>query len=86
MTMAQIENIYRQAKLGRIHAGFYKDDDWYVDRLDEWALQERDIAKTDPSVIDFEAMFRLLKQVRFTGPTRRYAWARRKRSGHWKTL
>lgn len=59
MTMAQIENIYRQAKLGRIHAGFYKDDDWYVDRLDEWALQERDIAKTDPSVIDFEAMFRL---------------------------
>ncbi|WP_339324369.1 Cof-type HAD-IIB family hydrolase [Paenibacillus sp. FSL W8-0194] len=59
MTMAQIENIYRQAKLGRIHSGFYKDDDWYVDSLDEWALQERDIAKTDPAVIDFEAMFRL---------------------------
>lgn len=64
MAPAQIGKIYRQAKSIGVHAGFYKDDEWYVDGLDDWVMQERDIAQTDPVVIDFEEqIFRMPEQA-----------------------
>jgi len=61
MTLPQMKNIYQQAKMKHIHIGFYRDDDWYVEDMDDWATQEKDIAKTNPTVIDYEGLFRILE-------------------------
>ena len=61
LTLQQMNNIYLQAKKRHVHIGFYKDDEWYVEDLDEWAVQERDIAKTNPAIIDFQSLFHQLR-------------------------
>ena len=57
LSLQQIENIYQQAKKRNVHIGFYKDDEWYVEDLDDWALQEKDIAKTSPVIKNFLTVF-----------------------------
>jgi Cof subfamily protein (haloacid dehalogenase superfamily) len=61
MTLHQMKNIYQQAKMRHVHIGFYKDDEWYVEDLDDWAMQEKDIAKTNPTVINYQELFRILE-------------------------
>ncbi len=61
MTLHQMKNIYQQAKMRHVHIGFYKDDEWYVEDMDDWATQEKDIAKTNPIVSNYEELFRILE-------------------------
>jgi Cof subfamily protein (haloacid dehalogenase superfamily) len=57
MALHHMKRIYNQAKMRHVHISFYKDDDWYVEYMDDWATQERDIAKTNPTVIDYQELF-----------------------------
>jgi Cof subfamily protein (haloacid dehalogenase superfamily) len=57
LTLQQMKMIYQQAGKRNVHIGFYKDDDWYVEDLDDWVIQEEKIAKTSPAIIDFSTLF-----------------------------
>lgn len=59
MTLKHMQKIYNQSKMKHVHVSFYKDDDWYIEDMDDWATQERDIAKTNPTVIDYQELFHI---------------------------
>ncbi|GIM30384.1 hypothetical protein CPJCM30710_30500 [Clostridium polyendosporum] len=37
-----------------IHTSLYKDDDWYVEKMDEWALQEKKITNINPIISHYD--------------------------------
>ena len=37
----------------------YKDDEWYIEELDEWAKQESEITNISPNIIRFAQLFNL---------------------------
>jgi Cof subfamily protein (haloacid dehalogenase superfamily) len=57
-----IKDIVAEAKKLDIHISLYKDDDWYVEQLDYWALQEKEITNIEPNVIEYT---KLLTQWKF---------------------
>lgn len=53
---ANVTSIWQAAKKQHMHLSLYKDDIWYVESLDEWALQESAITHIEPQVIDYESL------------------------------
>lgn len=54
-----IENVtavWQAAKKQHMHLSLYKDDIWYVESLDAWALQESAITHIEPQVVDYKAL------------------------------
>ena len=43
-----LEQIYKFAKEIGIHISLYKDDEWYIEEMDEWAKQESEITNISP--------------------------------------
>ncbi|APQ59516.1 MULTISPECIES: Cof-type HAD-IIB family hydrolase [Paenibacillus] len=39
-----------------LHVSLYKDDEWYIEQLDAWALQERDITNIEPRIYSFSKL------------------------------
>ncbi|QAA34411.1 Cof-type HAD-IIB family hydrolase [Clostridium manihotivorum] len=48
-----IKDIVSEAKNLDIHISLYKDDNWYVEQLDYWALQEKEITNIEPNVVEY---------------------------------
>lgn len=53
MPASLVKNIYALAKDANIHLSLYRDDEWYVECMDEWAKQEAAITKNTPSLVNF---------------------------------
>lgn len=64
MALNHIREVYQQAKMRNLHISFYHNDDWFIEDLDDWAIQEEDIAKTPPTVIDYQELFRLWERTK----------------------
>ncbi|MCR2821887.1 Cof-type HAD-IIB family hydrolase [Lederbergia panacisoli] len=62
MTLDEIKKITSQAKIRDVHIGFYKDNEWYVNKMDDWAIQEQEIAKTEPKIMDYQKLFHMWEQ------------------------
>ncbi|MGZ0043109.1 Cof-type HAD-IIB family hydrolase [Paenibacillus ottowii] len=39
-----------------LHVSLYKDDEWYIEQLNAWALQERDITNIEPRIYSFSKL------------------------------
>jgi len=48
--------IYNQTKNTSIHISLYLHDDWYVQKMDEWAAREINNTKVHPIVTGFESL------------------------------
>lgn len=57
-----IEQICKYAKDENIHVSLYKDDEWYIEKNDEWSEQESKITSIIPNIIDYNILFDLLKK------------------------
>jgi Cof subfamily protein (haloacid dehalogenase superfamily) len=64
MKLNYSREIYQQAKMRNLHISFYKNDDWFIEDMDDWAIQEEEIAKTNPTVIDYQELFRLWEHTK----------------------
>lgn len=52
-----------------VHTSVYKGDDWYVQSMDSWALQEGKITNLTPTVYNFSELFQAWKKEE-TGPNK----------------
>ncbi|MDD3223201.1 MAG: Cof-type HAD-IIB family hydrolase [Clostridium sp.] len=64
---AYFEEIFKLAH--NIHVSVYKDDEWYVKEIDEWAKQESEITNIIPKVVDFKRLNEIWRQEG-TGPNK----------------
>lgn len=46
-----VRQVFEAARDMRIHVSLYKDDEWYVEKLDKWAEQEGRITKMSPAIM-----------------------------------
>ena len=52
---------YDFAKELNVHMSLYKDDEWYIEKLDEWAKQESEITNITPIIMNFTDLFNTWK-------------------------
>jgi Cof subfamily protein (haloacid dehalogenase superfamily) len=64
-----VKKIYDIAKEENIHVSIYKDDKWYVEILDKWALQEGEITNSLPEVSVYNDLLGKW-EVEGTGPNK----------------
>ncbi len=64
-----LEKVYRLAKNYNIHMSLYKDDEWYIEEMDNWAKQESDITNIIPKISDFKELIDLWRKEK-TGPNK----------------
>jgi len=57
MSVSDIKEVYAAAKKLGVHVSLYKDDEWCIEKMDEWAKQEYEITSIIPNVINFEFLF-----------------------------
>lgn len=57
MEIDHVKEVYEQGKKTNLHISFYKDDNWFVEKVDEWAAHERDTTKTKPDVASYDSLF-----------------------------
>ncbi len=60
--VSHVEEIYNLAKETGINVSLYKDDEWYVEEIDQWAEREGEITKTYPEIIKYNDLFSTWKQ------------------------
>ncbi|MBX4268310.1 Cof-type HAD-IIB family hydrolase [Clostridium estertheticum] len=48
---------YSFAKELNVHMSLYKDDEWYIEELDDWAKQESEITNISPNITSFTDLF-----------------------------
>jgi hypothetical protein len=64
-----LEEIYKLASNHNIHVSLYKDNEWYIEKLDYWAKQESEITNIIPKVINFGELMEIWKKEG-TGPNK----------------
>lgn len=62
MSVSDIKEVYTIAKKLGVHVSLYKDDEWCIEKMDEWARQEYEITNIIPNAINFEFLFEVLKK------------------------
>ena len=48
--VSDVKAIYNIVKNIGIHMSLYKDDEWYIEKMDEWAIQESEITNIIPNI------------------------------------
>lgn len=69
INLSDLKNIYKFANNLNVHISLYKDDEWYVEKIDYWAKQESEITNITPNVIDFNNLIELWREEG-TGPNK----------------
>jgi Cof subfamily protein (haloacid dehalogenase superfamily) len=69
ISVSELRQVYNFAKELGIHMSLYKDDEWYIEKMDIWAKQEGDITKSTPNVLNFIDLFNVWEQEK-TGPNK----------------
>jgi len=67
--VSDVKQVYSIVKSLGIHISLYKDDEWYVEEMDEWAKQESEITNITPAISDFSNLFTTWEQEN-TGPNK----------------
>jgi Cof subfamily protein (haloacid dehalogenase superfamily) len=57
--ISEARHVVKLARNLGIHVSLYKDDEWYVEQLDEWAEQEGEITNITPGITNFENLLDL---------------------------
>lgn len=57
-----IKNIYNTAKDENIHISLYRDNEWFVEEIDEWVRQESEITKIIPTIINFQELIEVWRK------------------------
>lgn len=67
--ISDVKQVYNMVKNIGVHISLYKDDEWYIEEMDEWAKQESKITDTIPSIINFTDLFNIWVQEN-SGPNK----------------
>lgn len=51
--ISEVKQVLKSARDMGIHVSLYKDDEWYVEKIDEWAKQEGIITNMSPNIMNF---------------------------------
>jgi Cof subfamily protein (haloacid dehalogenase superfamily) len=51
------KKLHKLVKDTKVHMSLYKDDEWYIEEMDEWAKQESEITNIIPNVVNFNSLF-----------------------------
>lgn len=62
ISISNIEEIYKLVSSNNIHMSLYKDDEWYIEKMDYWAKQESEITNIIPKITDFKELIELWKK------------------------
>jgi Cof subfamily protein (haloacid dehalogenase superfamily) len=49
--------IFNAVQQCNMHMSIYKDDEWYIEKMDEWAKQEKDITNIVPRISKYKELF-----------------------------
>jgi Cof subfamily protein (haloacid dehalogenase superfamily) len=60
--VSKVKIVYTIVKRLGIHISLYKDDEWFIEELDEWVKQESEITKITPHIADFSNLFSIWEQ------------------------
>ncbi|WPC39745.1 Cof-type HAD-IIB family hydrolase [Clostridium sp. JS66] len=55
----ELKQVFKLTREMGIHISLYKDDEWYVEKIDEWAEQEGIITNMSPIIMSFTDLFDL---------------------------
>lgn len=66
---SDVKQLYSIVKNSGLHMSLYKDDEWYVEKMDEWAAQESDITNINPTITDFTELLSTWSQEN-SGPNK----------------
>lgn len=55
----ELKQVFKLVREMGIHVSLYKDDEWYVEKIDEWAEQEGIITNMSPTIMSFADLFDL---------------------------
>lgn len=67
--ISEVKQVFKLVKEMGIHVSLYKDDEWYVEKIDEWAEQEGVITNMSPIIMSFTDMFHLWEKEK-SGPNK----------------
>jgi Cof subfamily protein (haloacid dehalogenase superfamily) len=62
INVLDLEEIYKLVLKYNIHISLYKNDEWYVEKMDYWAKQESEITNIIPKITDFNDLIELWKK------------------------
>ncbi len=69
ISVLDVRQVYNFAHEIGVHMSLYKDDEWYIEEIDEWAKQESEITNIKPNIICFTDLFNLWDQEKL-GPNK----------------
>ena len=67
--ISDVKQVYTFASGIGIHISLYKDDQWYIQRMDGWAKQESEITNIVPTITKFDDLFSIWEKEK-TGPNK----------------
>jgi Cof subfamily protein (haloacid dehalogenase superfamily) len=51
-----VRKIYDIARAEKVHISIYKEDKWYVEDMDKWAIQEGQIINSVPAIVEYRSL------------------------------
>jgi len=54
ISISDVKKVYKLAQELKLHMSLYKDDNWYVDKMDKWAKEESEITNIKPNILKFD--------------------------------
>ena len=69
IAISDVRQVYNFAREIGVHMSLYKDDEWYIEEMDEWAEQESEITNISPNVMNFTDLFNVWEQEQL-GPNK----------------
>jgi Cof subfamily protein (haloacid dehalogenase superfamily) len=67
--VSHVEEVYNLAKETGISISLYKEDQWYVEEVDQWAECEGEITRSYPEIIKYDELFSKWKMEK-SGPNK----------------
>ncbi len=67
--IVEVKHVYKLVKELGIHISLYKEDEWYVEKIDDWAVQEGVITNISPITASFTDLFDLWEKKN-SGPNK----------------
>jgi HAD-superfamily hydrolase, subfamily IIB len=57
-----MKKIYDKANDANVSISIYKDDEWYIENIDKWAINESEITNISPKITDFNNLIKQLEE------------------------
>ena len=57
IAISDVRQVYKFASKIGMHISLYRDDSWYIEEMDKWAMQESEITNISPNVVKFNNLF-----------------------------